>query len=214
MFGNNKSGEKYFEGFKEMCGYSSDAANFLKEIITSYDPALIEQHRSKMHAIENDGDVARHQMFRSLSNESRLPIEREDVVAMADAIDEITDSIEDILLRLYMYDIHVIRGDMVAVVDVMIKIIKVLREALAAFPEFKSSKAVQKNIQEKLVEINSLEEEGDRLYIEAVRSVYTDKSLLPNEAAAWSHIFVYLEDVIDAVEDAADVIESVMMKHG
>ncbi|MDR0596570.1 MAG: DUF47 family protein [Clostridiales Family XIII bacterium] len=214
MFGNSKSGEKYFEGFKEMCGYSSDAANFLKEIITGYDPALMEQHRSKMHAIEHDCDVARHQMFRSLSKEPKLPVEREDVVAMADAIDEITDSIEDILLRLYMYDIRDIRSDMADVVDVIIKIIYVLREAMGEFPEFKASKSAQKTIQEKLIAINNLEEEGDRLYIEAVRRVYTDESLSPSQAAAWSHIFVYLEDVIDAVEDAADVIESVMMKHG
>jgi len=192
-----------------MCGYSADAANYLKEIITDYDPELIGQNRSKMHAIEHDGDVARHQMFRTLVKESKLPIEREDVVAMADSIDVITDSIEDVLLRLYMFDIKEIRADMLDVVDVMIRIIRVLREAVDEFSGFKTSKTLHG----KLIEINRLEEEGDRLYIEAVRRVYTDESLDPLKAAAWSHIFVYTEDVIDAVEDTADVIESVMMKN-
>jgi predicted phosphate transport protein (TIGR00153 family) len=210
VFGSsNRTGEKYFEGFKEMCGYSSDAAVFLKEILADYDPELIGRHRTKMHAIEHDGDVARHQMFRSLLKESKLPIEREDVVAMADAIDVITDSIEDVLLRLYMFDIREIRPEMLKISDVMIRIIRTLREALAEFPDFRTSKTLQ----EKLIEINSLEEEGDLLYIEAVRSVYTDEAIPPVKVAAWAHIFVYMEEVIDAVEDAADVIESVMMKH-
>jgi predicted phosphate transport protein (TIGR00153 family) len=209
MFGSAKNGEKYFESFREMCGYSADAAAFLKEILADYDPDLIPLHRDKMHAIEHDGDVARHTMFRQLGKESRPPIEREDIIAMADAIDVVTDSVEDVLLRLYMFDIREIRPDMHGVVDVLIRIIDVLREAVDEFPDFRASKTLH----EKLVRINHLEEEADRLYIEAVRGVHTDGSLSPVEVTAWSHIFVYLEEVADAVEDAADVIESVMMKN-
>jgi predicted phosphate transport protein (TIGR00153 family) len=192
-----------------MCGYSADAVAFLKEIVTSYDPDLIPAHRDKMHAIEHDGDVARHTMFRQLSKEARLPIEREDIIAMADAIDVVTDSVEDVLLRLYMFNIREIRPDMPAIVDVLIRIIGVLREAIDEFPEFRTSKTLH----EKRVEINNLEEEADRLYIEAMHGVYTDDSLSPVEVTAWTHIFVYTEEVADAVEDAADVIESVMMKN-
>jgi predicted phosphate transport protein (TIGR00153 family) len=209
MFGSAKNGGKYFEAFKEMCGYSADAAALLKEIVTNYDPELIPMHRDKMHAIEHDGDVARHTMFRQLGKESRPPIEREDIIAMADAIDVVTDSVEDVLLRLYMFDIREIRPDMHGVADVLIKIIGVLMEAVDEFPEFRTSKTLH----EKLIRINNLEEEADRLYIEAVRGVYTDGSLSPVEVAAWAHIFVYMEEVADAVEDAADVIESVMMKN-
>jgi predicted phosphate transport protein (TIGR00153 family) len=209
LFGSHKSGEKYYEGFKEMCGYSYDAARVLKEILTDYDPDMIPQHRVKMHAIEHDADIARHQMFRSLLKDSRLPIEREDVIAMADALDVITDCIEDVLLRLYMYDIREIRPDMLGTCDVMIKIIRVLSGALAEFPDFRTSKTLT----EKLIEINSLEEEGDMLYIESVRRIYTDEAMDPVKVAAWAHIFLYMEDVIDAVEDVADVIESVMMKN-
>jgi predicted phosphate transport protein (TIGR00153 family) len=210
MFGNSKNGEKYFEGFREMCGYSADAAAFLKEVLTDYDPGRINQHREKMHAIEHDGDVARHTMFRKLGKESRLPIEREDIIAMADAIDVVTDSVEDVLLRLYMFDIREIRPEMLELADVMIRIIGALEGAIDEFPHFRTSKTLH----EKLVEINSLEEEADRLYIEAMRGLYTDESLPPVKVTAWTHILVYTEEVADAVEDAADVIESVMMRNG
>jgi predicted phosphate transport protein (TIGR00153 family) len=209
MFGSGKNGEKYFEGFKEMCGYSADAAAFLQEALANYDPDMIGQHREKMHAIEHDGDVARHTMFRKLGKESRLPIEREDIIAMADAIDEVTDSVEDILLHLYMFDIREIRPEMFDLVGVMIRIIDVLQEAVDEFPQFRTSGTLH----EKLVKINNLEEDADRLYIEAIRGLYTDESLPAVKVTAWMHIFYYTEGVADAVEDAADIIESVMMKN-
>jgi predicted phosphate transport protein (TIGR00153 family) len=210
MFGSVRNGEKYFEGFREMCGYSADAAAFLREVLTDYDPEQITKHRDRMHAIEHDGDVARHTMFRQLGKESKPPIEREDIIAMADAIDVVTDSVEDVLLRLYMFDIREIRPDMLELADVMIRIIGVLREAVDEFPSFR----VSKTLHEKLIGINSLEEEADRLYIEAMRRLYTDESLPAVKVTAWTHIYVYTEEVADAVEDAADVIESVMMKNG
>jgi predicted phosphate transport protein (TIGR00153 family) len=209
MFGSGKNSSKYFDGFREMCGYSADAADFLKEILADYDPERMASHRDRMHAIEHDGDVARHTMFRTLGKESRLPIEREDIIAMADALDVVTDSIEDVLICLYMFDIKEIRRDIFAIVGVLIKSIAVLREAVDEFPDFRTSRTLH----EKLVEINSLEEEADRLYIEAVRGVYTDESLPPALATAWTNIYSYTEEVADAVEDVADVIESVMMKN-
>ncbi|MDR1292487.1 MAG: DUF47 family protein [Clostridiales Family XIII bacterium] len=212
MFGGGKHvkiGEKYFDGFKEMCGYSADAAAFLREILSDYDPDLIQQRREKMHAIEHDGDVARHTMFRALGKDSRLPMEREDIIAMADAIDEVTDSVEDVLLCLYMFNIKEIRPAMFSIADVMIKIIGVLRDAVDEFPDFRASKTLH----EKLVEINRLEEDADRLYIEAVRGLYAGEPLPPTEVTAWIQIFAYTEDIADAAEDAADVIESVMMKN-
>jgi predicted phosphate transport protein (TIGR00153 family) len=212
MFGsskNGKNGGKYFDGFKEMCGYSVDAAEFLKEILNDYDPDQIQQRREKMHAIEHDGDVARHTLFRALGKESKLPIEREDIIAMAEAIDDVTDSVEDVLLCLYMFNIKEIRSDMFAIADVMIRIIGVLKDAVDEFPEFR----VSKTIHEKLVEINRLEEKADKLYIEAVRGLYAGEPLPPTEVTAWTQIFAYTEEVADAAEDAADVIESVMMKN-
>jgi uncharacterized protein Yka (UPF0111/DUF47 family) len=98
---------------------------------------------------------------------------------------------------------------MLDIVDLIIRIIRELRGAMNELPEFKTSVSLH----EKLVEINNLEEEGDRLYIEAVRGLYTDESLPPVQIAAWSHIFVYMEEVIDEVEDVANLIESVAMKN-
>ncbi|MDR2486337.1 MAG: DUF47 family protein [Clostridiales Family XIII bacterium] len=207
MFGNK--GEKYHESFIEMGSYACDAAVFLKEVITHYDPAELDRHMEKMHAIEHDGDIARHTLMRRLLKDNRPPFDREDILHMSDAIDQVTDSIEDVLLRLYMFDVKVIRPEARETAELIVRCTKALQEALTEFAQYKTSKLIQ----EKLIEVNRLEEEGDALYTKAVRGVYTEEGVTALHADAWHHLYAYMEDVCDACEDAADVIEAVMMKN-
>ena len=203
-----KKDEKYYDMFVEMVDYSCQAAEYLKEIINNYDPDKIKDHLKKMHEIEHEGDLKRHNMTKSLAKEFITPIEREDIMEMADAIDTVTDKIEDVALRLYMFNIQEIREDAKKNADVIVKCTEALREALKEFHNFKKSKIIL----EKLVEINSLEEEADQLYIMAVRHLF--KSVEDGiTAASWNQVFHYMEDVCDSCEDASNVIESVIMKN-
>lgn len=204
-----KKQERYYEIFVEMAGFSCDAAVFLKEILGDYKPDRIDEDMDKMHAIEHDGDVARHQMTKLLAAEFIPPIEREDIMAMSEAIDTVTDKIEDVLQRLYMLDVTEVRKDAVVIADVVLKCCEALRDTLEEFSNFKKSKTIQ----DKIIEINRLEEVGDKLYIDAVREVFTDTTIPPLSAFAWYHIYGYLEEVFDACEDAADIVESVIMKN-
>jgi len=205
----NKKQDRYFDIFIELLSYSHKAALFLREILLDYDPEKLHLYMEKMHSIEHDGDVKRHEMMQALAKEFITPIEREDIVAMGEKIDTVTDKIEDVLQKMYMYDVKNIREDAVGIVDTIIKSIETLDEALQEFHNFKKSKIIK----EKIIEINRLEEVGDKLYIENTRNVFTDKSITPLEAFGWSHIYHYMEDVHDACEDAADVIEGVVLRN-
>ena len=204
-----KKQERYYEIFVEMARFSCDAAIFLREILGDFKIDRIEADMEKMHAIEHDGDVSRHQMTKLLAAEFIPPIEREDIMAMSEAIDTVTDKVEDVLQRLYMLNVQEIRKDAIVIADVVLKSCDALRDTLDEFSNFKKSKTIQ----DKIIEINRLEEVGDRLYIDAVREVFTDSSITPLEAFAWYHIYGYLEEVFDACEDTADIIESVIMKN-
>lgn len=203
-----KKDNKYFDSFIEMVNYSCEAANYLREILNDYDPDVIKDHLRKMHDIEHSGDIVRHAMTRDLAKEFITPIEREDIMQMADAIDTVTDKIEDVALRLYMFNIREIREDAKKNADVIVKCTSALKDALLEFPNFRKSKTIH----EKIIEINRLEEEADLLYIAAVRHLFKD---VKDEvtAVSWNQTFHYMEDVCDACEDASDVIESVIMKN-
>jgi predicted phosphate transport protein (TIGR00153 family) len=200
--------DKYYESFVEMVGYSCEAAQLLKKILYAFDPGEMTEQMRNMHEIEHSGDIARHVMTKKLAREFITPIEREDIMAMAEAIDNVTDKIEDVLMRIYIFNIPEIREEAKKITDVIVRSCETLRAALLEFHNFRKSKTLH----EKIILVNQLEEEADNIYTAGVRNLYLEKAD-PILVQAWYETFQFLEDCCDACEDVADVIESVMLKN-
>lgn len=203
-----KKDDNYFGTFVELVNFSCEAANLLSEIMHNFNPDELEDKMKLMHNIEHAGDVERHIMMKKLAKEFITPIEREDIVAMADAIDNVTDNIEDVLLRMYMFNIRTMKEDALKMADIIVKCCDALREALGEFHNFRKSQTLHNLI----VEINRMEEEGDDLFTKATRNLYVSGKD-PLEVYGWGRTLHYMEICCDACEDVADVIESVMMKN-
>ena len=116
-----KKDDNYFSTFVELVNYSCQAANLLSEIMHNFNPDELEEKMKLMHNIEHAGDVERHVMMKKLAKEFITPIEREDIVAMADAIDNVTDNIEDVLMRMYMFNIRTMREDALKMSEIIVK---------------------------------------------------------------------------------------------
>ena len=203
-----KKDDSYFSTFVDLVNYSCEAANLLSEIMHNYNPDELEEKMKLMHNIEHAGDVERHIMMKKLAKEFITPIEREDIVAMADAIDNVTDNVEDVLMRLYMFNVKTMRDDALKMAGIIVKCCEALREALNEFHNFRKSQTLHGLI----VEINRMEEEGDELFTKATRNLYVNGKD-PIEMYGWGRTLHYMEICCDACEDVADVIESVMMKN-
>jgi predicted phosphate transport protein (TIGR00153 family) len=191
-----------------MVEYSYEAAQLLKKILYEFDPSDLQDQMRNMHEIEHSGDIARHVMTKKLAKEFITPIEREDIMAMAEAIDNVTDKIEDVLMRIYIFNIPAIREEAKKITDVIVRACETLRAALLEFHNFRKSKTLH----EKIILVNQLEEEADNIYTTGVRTLYLEESD-PILLQAWYETFQFLEDCCDACEDVADVIESVMLKN-
>ena len=165
-----KKDDHYFSTFVSLVNYSCEAANLLSEIMHNYNPDELEEKMKLMHSIEHAGDVERHIMMKKLAKEFITPIEREDIVAMADAIDNVTDNVEDVLMRMYMFNIRSMREDALIMADIIVKCCEALREALNEFHNFRKSQTLHGLI----VEINRMEEEGDDLFTRATRRLYVE----------------------------------------
>lgn len=203
-----KKDVNYFNTFVELAEYSCQAASLLNEIITNFNAEELQARMKEMHDIEHRGDEARHVMIRTLVKEFITPIEREDILAMADAIDEVTDTIEDVLMCMYMYNITYVRDYAFKMTEVVVRCCDALKQLLNEFHNFRRSQKLHGLI----VEINHLEEEADRLFTEAIRHLYvTCKDVL--EITAWDKIYNYLEKCCDACEHVSSVIESVVLKN-
>ena len=203
-----KKDVNYFDTFVELVGYSCQAADLLNRIMNNYNADELEDRMQEMHAIEHSGDEARHIIVKKLAREFITPIEREDIMSMCNAIDTVTDTIEDVLMRMYMYNITYVREYALKMTEVIVKCCNSLKLALNEFYNFRKSR----NLHDLIIEINHLEEDGDRLFTKATRDLYVNCQDY-KEVAAWDLTFYYLEKCCDACEDVANVIENVIMKN-
>ncbi|MEG0979860.1 MAG: DUF47 family protein, partial [Oscillospiraceae bacterium] len=110
--GRNKSID-YFDEFINLVNYSCQASRLLNDFVNKFNIDELEAKMIEMHEIEHAADTARHEMIEKLAREFITPIEREDIMAMADFIDNVTDKIEDVLIRIYIFNIQEMRHEAV-----------------------------------------------------------------------------------------------------
>ena len=198
----------YYDTFVKLVDYSCQASTYLHESLQNFDPKMLKERMKNIHHIEHDADEDKHAMMKKLAKEFITPIEREDIIQLAQEIDEVTDTVEDVLIRVYMYNVSEVRPEALKLTEVIVKCCKALKLAMEEFHNFKKSETIQQSI----IEVNRLEEEGDNLYIEAVRNLYST-SQNHVEIMGWSKVFDRLENCCDACEHVANVVEGVVMKN-
>ena len=204
-----KKGDRYyFDNFIACVECSQRAATLLGETLKNYSKEDMAKKREQIHEIEHEADVKKHELMHMLNKAFITPIEREDIVSLAQNLDDITDTIEDVFLRIYICDVDTIKENAIAMTDLVVSACEALKIAMDEFPEFRKST----KLKEYLIRINDLEEEGDNLYIDGMRGLHTG-DCSPLEVIAWRDIYSYLERCMDACEHAADVVESVIMKN-
>lgn len=198
----------YFDNFIECADCAVRAAGVLESVLENFDLNRLSEKIDEMHEVEHEADVKKHEMIESLMKAFITPIEREDIMAMSQYLDDITDKIEDVLLHMYMCNVRSIRPEAVRFAKLAIRCCEQVKLAMVEFPDFKKSRELRQT----LIEINRLEEQGDRLYLDSMRALHT-QSDDPIEVIVWRDIFKYLEDCIDACEKASDIVETVIMKN-
>ncbi len=203
-----KNDYNYFDAFAGLSKYSYRLAVTLHETFTNFDPGCITEKVKDAHEIEHNADIAKHEIMNRLVKEFLPPIEREDIISLAQEIDDVTDSVEDVLIYIDMFNIQTIRPEVLKFTELIASCCKALDEALGEFKSFKTSK----KLRDKIIAINHLEEEGDALYVDTMRNLFqTSKD--PIELMCWTEVLHRLEKCCDNCEDVANIIESIVMKN-
>jgi uncharacterized protein len=154
---------------------------------------------------EQEGDRITHDIIQRLNSTFVTPIEREDIYALASALDDIVDFIEETADFLSLYRIE-------APMDKATEMARILHQAsravAGAIPRLRSFK----DIRHYTVEINRLENDGDRVLREALASLF-ERGIDPMLVIRWKDIFERLEDGIDAAETVANILEGIVIKN-
>ena len=203
-----KKNSPYFNDFITMVEFSVRAAEYLQSVLTNFDAETLSVKRREMHDIEHAEDNVRHGMMKRLVKEFVTPIDREDIIQLANVLDTVTDKIDDILTRMYIYNVKEVQPAALKFGDVIVRCCKTLQTAMIEFPNFQKSKTLLQAI----IEVNTMEEEADALYVDVMHELYQNNPD-PKSVVVWSALYEQLEDCCDACEDAADMVQIIVMKN-
>ncbi|WP_036729931.1 DUF47 domain-containing protein [Peptoniphilus mikwangii] len=196
----------YFRIFTEMVEGSMAAARLLDEIIKEYDPLTLEVRIKQMHDIEHSNDLIVHEAITHLIRDFLPPLERDDISSLLEELDNPTDSIEDVLFSLYMYNVKEIRAEALEFSSLIIEATDALYDAFIEFKKFRGENSTK----EKIIIVNDIESNGDKLYIKTMRNLYTNCNN-DKEIIIWTKIFDKLERCLDDLERVANSVESIMI---
>ncbi len=198
----------YFQSFVALSEFSVKAAEYLSEIVAQFKPSGMLENKHAMHHIEHTADLERHKVVSNLFKEFITPIEREDILNVLRAIDDVTDSIEEFVLRIYMYNIDVMRPEVKLFTDLIYQSTVSLKTLLEEFSHFKKS-AKMKDL---IFNVLRLEEDCDVVYSETVRKLFTNEKD-PIRLFVWEDLFLRLENCCDACGHVSKEIETAMFKN-
>src|SRR2546423_2030429 len=194
---------EFFDLFDEAGGNIQRAAALLEEMLRDY-PDRSELARDIL-ICEQEGDRITHDIIQRLNQTFVTPIDREDILQLASALDDIVDYTEEVADYLGLYRIE-------APMDQAQRLAGVLRGATRqielAIPLVRGFK----DISEHTVEVHRLENEADRIVREAIASLF-EVGIDPMVVIRWKDIFERLENAIDSTERAAYILEGIVIKN-
>lgn len=196
----------YFQNFIQCINISLRAADKLSEILKDFGAQTLKDEMDSIHVIEHEGDVKKHEMISELYRAFITPIEREDIVALSHAIDNVTDAIEDILICMYTWNITHMRPDVNDFMQVIVECVQCAKKLLEELPQYKKSKVIGQYI----VDLNNLEEKGDVCYIQCLRKLSVQNNDTQT-VMAWREIYKIFENVCDCCENVADIVEAIII---
>jgi predicted phosphate transport protein (TIGR00153 family) len=154
---------------------------------------------------EQEGDRITHDIIRRLNQTFVTPIDREDIYALASALDDIVDYTEEVsdFLALYRIEAPMVQAQQLASI-----LHQSCRQVAQAIPRLRSFK----DIHHYTVEINRYENEGDRVLREALASLF-EAGIDPMLVIRWKDIFERLEDAVDSTETVSNILEGIVIKN-
>jgi uncharacterized protein len=154
---------------------------------------------------EQDGDRITHDIIRRLNQTFVTPIDREDIYQLASALDDVVDFIEEVADFLGLYKIEAPMDQSQAMSRVLLDAARQVAEAMPRLRTFG-------DIHHYTIEINKLENDGDRLVREGLASLFQE-GIDPLVVIRWKDIHHDLEQAVDGCEHAAHVLESIYLKN-
>lgn len=196
----------FYTAFLDVITLTHEAAVFLHDLMVDYTD--IEAKTKRMTEYEHKCDAMIHDIYAQVNAAFITPIDREDIVALAKALDDIMDEVDESAHLFKVYNVAAIKPEAVKVSELIRDSVTHLMEIIRLMPSMKASEEMMKHV----IEVNRLENHGDTIYREELTKLFKNESD-PIQLIRWKGIFSRMEKALDACEYVANLVEGVVLKH-
>jgi predicted phosphate transport protein (TIGR00153 family) len=195
---------EFFSLFTKASGNAVEIAQLLVRLLDEF-PGSNGELLREIKELEHEGDRLTRQLVDLLNRTFVTPFDRDDIYQLASAIDDVCDHVDEAAGNIAGYGVDEIRPRAREQGQVILRSAQKLDEAVACLEGFKDAGR-------QLHELRDLEDEGDRLNRDAVSELFTsgDDAI---DVIRWKDIHEQLEEAVDACENAADVLEAILVKN-
>jgi predicted phosphate transport protein (TIGR00153 family) len=189
--------------FERAAANVAETAEMLRKLLADFrDP---EAAHAEIRQREHEGDEITHEIMRALNTTFVTPFDREDIHRLASSLDDILDGIEAVADLLVLHHIEEILPEMQQQAEVLARAADQTYQAMTQLRRFAG-------LDKYWVEINRLENEGDRVYRKTVAHLFSGE-FKAMDLLKWKDLVDQLEAAIDGCEDVANTLESIVLKH-
>jgi predicted phosphate transport protein (TIGR00153 family) len=194
---------RYFDLFDESARTAVVAAELLQRFIDGIpDEAALAK---EIGAVESEADRITHDIIQHAGATFVTPLEREDILELASALDDVIDYIDETADLIVLYKVEAPMEEAIQLCAILVEATRALSQAMPRLRSFG-------DVRHYTVEVNRLENEGDRLSRQAIAGLF-DGGIDPMIVIRWKDIFERLEQAIDATEKVANILEGIIIKN-
>jgi predicted phosphate transport protein (TIGR00153 family) len=194
---------EFFSLFSQASGNAREISRALVELLEGW-PDSREKLRD-IRELEHEGDRLTHEVINLLNRTFVTPFDRDDMYRLASVIDDVCDHVDEAADNIDAYEVSDVPQKAMQQAEVIYRAASRLHEAVELLEGFKDSKR-------QLVALRELEDEGDHLSREAIADLFRSGAD-PLMIIRWKDIHEQLEEAVDACENAADVLEAILVKN-
>ena len=193
----------FFDLLEGQAAVVAEGARELRELLAHFDERDVRAERVK--ALEHEGDELTHRVMATLNTTFVTPFDREDIYRLASRLDDVLDGLEAVAELLSLHRIEEPLAELRQQADVLVRVTETMQAAVRGLRTLGDE-------DRHLIEINRLENEGDRIYRKTVARLYSGE-FKAMDVLKWKDVVDEMERAIDACEDIANSIESIALKH-
>ena len=192
----------FYDLFSEAAAHLVDGAALLAQI---FDPdADIEAIAVQMREAEHQADETTHRIVKQVNSTFITPFDREDIYALASSLDDVMDYMDETVDLIWLYGVKTLPAEFAGQVDVLQRAVQLTADTM---PRLRS----MKNLEEYWIEINRLENQGDRSYRRILADLFSG-NYKTMDVLKLKDIVNALEKAIDALESVANTVEQIAVK--